>query len=302
MTCWITRRILGTGAAWLLAGLLAAGCGAGGGASQTGTTSQVQPATPTPGGLPPIPPLPPLGRKTTGLLLAGESGTSAPRPDPSGTLNLGQGWNLVSFGVAHLDRVDTNADVHPKLFAYDPSAGGYQSVDLEASDINDMGATRAFWVYANKSLSLSYDGTGDVTEARLQKGWNMVGLPGLPVSLGQTAAVVQPGGSPSPLPQVVSTDNPAPAGSLAYANGFIYSPASKSYQTMNLADAGTRTAMGQGLWVYAHATGTISWLPGPPASGVPGSGPPAAAPGQAPPDAPNLPGPPPVPPDEGPKP
>jgi len=304
MVTWIPRRLLATGAVWLLAGLLAGGCGTGEGTGQTGTTAQVRPgaASPTTGVLPAVPAPPTLGRKTSNLLLDGQSDTTAPRPDPGGTLNLERGWNLVSWGVAHLDRVDTNADVHPTLFVYDPARGGYQSVNLNASAINAAGATRGFWAYANRAVSLQYDGTGGVTAAPLQAGWNMVGMPGLPVSLGQTEASAQSGGSSLPLPQVVSPENPPPAGSLAYAQGFSYSPSAGNYQTVNLANPGTRTATGRAIWVYAFAAGSISWLPGPTASGIPGAGPPASGPDQPPPAPPDHPGPPPAPPAPGPTP
>ncbi len=304
MAAWSAQRILGTAAVWLLVGLLAGGCGTGEGAGSAGPAAQVQAvgSSPAPAGLPPIPAPPPLGRDQADLLVAGQSGSSAPRPDPGGTLYLENGWNLVSWGVAHLDSVSADAAVHPTLFAYNSESGSYQPVELGAPAINAAGASRGYWAFASHAATIRYDGTGSVTDAGLLAGWNLVGLPGVPVTLGHTRANSQAGGDPLALPQAVSPNMPPPAGCLAYSRGFAYAPSGGQYEVVDLADPGTRTAAGRAVWVYAHAPATVSWLPGPPSTGVPGSGPPAAGADQPPPDAPEVPGPPAPPQSGGPNP
>ena len=92
---------------------------------------------------------------------------------------------------------------------------------------------------------------------------DLVGYPASAVRLGDAQASAPGGGSPQPLPQAVSLTMPAPAGSLVYSRGFSYSPSGGQYQVLDLAEASGRTASGRAIWIYAHASGTVWWFPGP---------------------------------------
>lgn len=293
MRSWISgsRKAL----ALVLAGLLWSGCGGGSSPGGEAGTSGAGEAAAVPAI--PAPPIP--GRENPDLLPAGLADAGAPAPDPSATLALEAGWNLVSFGVGQVTSVAADAGVHPNLFYYDNSSGSYRLVALGAAALNGAGTARGYWAYASQASQIRYQGTGTMTAGNLAAGWNLVGLPGSAVRLGDVEAVTG-GGTRQALTRVVSPVIPPPAGTVAYSRAFSYSPSGGQYQVVDLADAGTRTAAGRAVWVYGYAAAAVSWLPGPAEGGLPGSGPPAPGTDAPPPSPPPAPGPPPAPNQPGP--
>lgn len=255
--------------------LLTFGCGGGG-----SDNAALHPwpatiaATEAPRGGPPSPPSLPAfdPQALTRVVTAGPLSEDV----PVYTLELSQGWNMVSLPVVQVTSAVLGAGIHPTAFAWDPGAGNYDPVELgtPASLNAGTGTRRGLWVYSSQASELQVTGTpnsgyGPDIYADLHSGWNLLGVPYLDSRPFSETQVRGASGQILFLAQAAGLEvAPTDPAILMYGYGFVYD--GSDYDSVGLNNPENSFAFGQAMWVYVHGDGTRLWyqIPAPPTPDV----------------------------------
>ncbi len=180
---------------------------------------------------------------------------------------------MVSFPVAQVTSLQLGEAVLTSAFAWNPSSGAYQMVDLQdvTSLDRDQGTGRGFWVYATEASEIQFvgwpnSGAWSDPEVSLGAGWNLLGFPYQKTQAFAQVQVRHPDGTLNPLPDAVSSQIPPATEDAAFHQaGFTYQD--QSYRPASLADPAGTFQVGKAMWVYAHRdrtslvyAGSSAWL------------------------------------------
>lgn len=177
---------------------------------------------------------------------------------PMSQVALAQGWNLLSFPVAKLTKLEPGTGVLEGAFYWDPVSGGYQLLDLlDLAGFNSgEGTNRGFWFFATEPSVLEFAGTGACERAALKTGWNLLGFPEF--QAGQVV-VTAPGAPAGALLSRACPEVTPPEGCLLHRYAFAYDSAQGAYRVVDLGAAETTAEAGSAAWVFAHGEATLDF-------------------------------------------
>jgi hypothetical protein len=174
-----------------------------------------------------------------GLIHAKRNGSSPPSTN-SLTLELSEGWNLVSFPIASATAVETVlsgiSGKFDALYEYDATEVRYRSyIPGEGGDLSSIRNGAAYWIYMNAGATLRLDQPSFGAPVALTRGWNLVGY------VGQSEAS---------LDSALST--------FAGKYMVVYGYSGGAYRVYEPGAGGDLNSMrpGQGFWIYATEDAT----------------------------------------------
>ena len=231
----------------LFLALLVAGCGGGGGLPPAGSQAAPE-ALSGPPALPSLSDRPPAQALVPAPVAEGEI---------RGSLDLEAGWNMVAFPVGQLTGLEPGVGVFGSAFAWNPTAGSYEAVDLRTPA--SVATDRGYWVYSSQASQILYTGQGATgPDLTLGAGWNLLGLPYHEARPFSAVQVRAPGAGSSlqPLAASVSSLLPPPGPEvLLFASGYTFS--GQAYQVLDFSSPSGSFAVGRATWVYVHQDGTL---------------------------------------------
>jgi hypothetical protein len=175
------------------------------------------------------------------LVVYGLLNGNPPSPTLNTTVQLGEGWNLVSLPIqpantgigSVLSGIASKVEV---VYAFNGSAyQGYLPGET-GNDLTTMEAGRGYWVYMNSAGTLNLSGKAAAKSVNLTEGWNLAGFS--------------------------STASQSVESALSSINGkfeavYGFDNAANNYRAYVPSEGGdlTRLEPGKGYWIYATSAG-----------------------------------------------
>lgn len=172
---------------------------------------------------------------------------TAPPPVPGQkvwTYSLHPGWNMVSFPLARLTRVEGLT-----YMLLRPSSAGPVEVDpVHYPERAETG--RGYWAYSDRPATVNVSGVANPGDdpglVILETGWNLVGCPwDKPINFRNTSLAV-PGGTYMTLEQAIDVEP-------CFLFGYAYNYGAKRFLLMSLENPASQLAPQNASWIYARS-------------------------------------------------